>query len=182
MTCGKLSNQAPFVQVDLIISYHIPYHIISIISYHINHIISYHIISYHIISYHIISYHIISYHIISYHIKNLFQWAKEIKIAKLLPIKVFWLKKLKYITGVKEKSIHIIFGTQSVEYIFCSLQLKFSLFQHLIWLLKIESVLACFIIFGKVDQSLFLRKDIVSIPYVVICTFGSCESLLCLKL
>ena len=30
----------------------------NIISYHINHIISYHIISYHIISYHIISYHI----------------------------------------------------------------------------------------------------------------------------
>ena len=41
---------------------------------------------------------------------------------------------------------------------------------------KIESVLACLIIFGKVDQSLFTRKVIVSIPYVVVCTFGSCES------
>ena len=44
---------------------------------------------------------------------------------------------------------------------------EFSNFQHLIWLLKIEGVLTCLIIFGKVDQSLFPRKDIVSIPYVV---------------
>ena len=36
-----------------------------------------------------------------------------------------------------------------------------------------ENMLACLIIFGKVDQSLFPRKDIVSIPYVVVCTFGS---------
>ena len=66
-------------------------------------------------------------------------------------------------------------------YILQSLQLQFSPFQHLIWLLKIESVLACLIMFGKVDQSLFPRKDIVSIPYAVVCTFGSCESLPCLK-
>ena len=39
-----------------------------------------------------------------------------------------------------------------------------------------------FVIFGKVGQSLFPRKDIVSIPYVVVCTFGSCVSLPCLKL
>ena len=38
-------------------------------------------------------------------------------------------------------------------------------------------MLACLIIFGIVDRSLFPRKDIVSIPYVVVCTFGSCESL-----
>ena len=57
-------------------------------------------------------------------------------------------------------------GAQPVVYI-QSLQLQFSPFQHLIWLLKIESVLACLIIFGKVDQSLFPRKDIVSILYVV---------------
>ena len=62
-------------------------------------------------------------------------------------------------------------------YILQSLQLQFSHFQHLIWHLKIESVLACLIIFGKVDQSLFPRKVIVSIPYVVVCTFGSCDSL-----
>jgi hypothetical protein len=50
-------------QLQLNISYHIIYHIIS---YHvIPYIISYRIISYHIISYHIISY-IISYHIIPY--------------------------------------------------------------------------------------------------------------------
>ena len=67
-------------------------------------------------------------------------------------------------------------------YFLQSVQLQFSPFQHLIWLLKIESVLACLIIFSKVDQSLFARKDIVSILYVVACTFGSCESLLCLKL
>ena len=48
-------------------------------------------------------------------------------------------------------------------YIVQSLQLQFSSFQHFIWLLKIESVLACLIIFGKVDQSLFPKKDIVSI-------------------
>ena len=29
---------------------------------------------------------------------------------------------------------------------------------------------ACLIIFGKVDQRLFPWKDIVSIPYVVVCT------------
>ena len=66
-------------------------------------------------------------------------------------------------------------------YIFQSLQLQFLPFQHLIWLLKIVSVLACLIIFGKVDQSLFPRKDIFSIPYVAVCTFGSCVSLLCLR-
>ena len=52
----------------------------------------------------------------------------------------------------------------------------------LIWFLKIESVVACLNIFGKVDQSLFPRKDIVSIPYVFVCTFGSYESLPCLRL
>ena len=67
-------------------------------------------------------------------------------------------------------------------YVLQSLQLQFSPFQHLIWFLKIGSVLACLTIFGKVDQSLFARKDIVSIPYVVVCTFGSCESLPCLRL
>ena len=66
-------------------------------------------------------------------------------------------------------------------YILQSLQLQFSPFQHLIWLLKIGSVLASLITFGRVDQSLFPRKDIVSIPYVVVCTFGSCESLPCLR-
>ena len=43
-------------------------------------------------------------------------------------------------------------------YILRSLQLQFSPFQRLIWLLKIESVLACLIIFGKVDLSLFPWK------------------------
>ena len=38
-------------------------------------------------------------------------------------------------------------------------------------------MLACLNIFGKVDQSLFPREDIASVPYVVVCTFGSCESL-----
>ena len=33
------------------------------------------------------------------------------------------------------------------------------------------------IIFGKVDQSLLPRKDVVSTPDVAVCTFGSCESL-----
>jgi len=56
--CHRVGSQLQ--SINIIISYHIIYHI----SYHI---ISYHIISYHIISYHIISYHIISYHNISYH-------------------------------------------------------------------------------------------------------------------
>ena len=55
-----------------------------------------------------------------------------------------------------------------------------SLFQNLILFLKIGGVLACLTLFGKVYQSLLPRKDIVSIPYVAVCTFGSCESLPCL--
>ena len=42
-------------------------------------------------------------------------------------------------------------------------------------------MLACLIIFGKVEQSLFPRKDVVSIPYVVVCTSGSYKSLPCLR-
>ena len=61
-------------------------------------------------------------------------------------------------------------------YVLHILQLQFSPVQYLIRFLKIESVLACFTAFGKVDQSLFPRKDIVSIPKAVVCTFGSCES------
>ena len=37
--------------------------------------------------------------------------------------------------------------------------------------LDVGSVLACLTIFGKVDQSLFPRKDVVSIPHVVVCKF-----------
>ena len=33
-----------------------------------------------------------------------------------------------------------------------------------------KCVLACLTVFGRVDQSLFPRKDLVSIPYVVVCT------------
>ena len=62
-----------------------------------------------------------------------------------------------------------------------SLQLQFSPFQHLLWVLKIGNALACLIIFDKVHQSLFPRKDIVSVPNDVVCTFGSCASLPCLK-
>ena len=41
---------------------------------------------------------------------------------------------------------------------------------------------ACLNIFGKVDQSLLpWKNDIISIPIVVVCTFGSYESLPCLK-
>ena len=47
-------------------------------------------------------------------------------------------------------------------YVLQSLQLQFSPFLHVIWFLKTGSVLACLTIFGKVDQSLFPRKDIVS--------------------
>ena len=40
-------------------------------------------------------------------------------IAKLLLIKAYWLKKLKYNTSVKLKLIHIMLGTQPVIHIFC---------------------------------------------------------------
>ena len=73
--CQKVETQ---MQTISIISYHI-YHIV--ISYHI---ISYHIISYHIISYHIISYHIISYHIISYHSAIMFVTWPPIWLKKLI--------------------------------------------------------------------------------------------------
>ena len=70
--------------------------------------------------------------------------------------------------------------TQPAVYMFCIItcSCSFSPFQRLIMFLKIGSVFACFIAFGKVDQNLFPRKDIVAIPKVVVCAFGSCESLL----
>ena len=57
-------------------------------------------------------------------------------------------------------------GTQPVVY-FANSTVAVLPFRHLIWLLKIESVFACLIIFGKFDQSLFPRKDIVSITLLL---------------
>ena len=81
-------------------------------------------------------------------------------------IKAYWLKKIEiyYRCKIKIATYHVRCPTCGL-YILQSLQLQFSPLQRLKWLLKIESVLACLIIFGKVDQSLFPRKDIVSIPY-----------------
>ena len=59
-------------------------------------------------------------------------------------------------------------GTQPVVYVLQSLQWQLSPFPDLIWFLKIGSVLTCLTTFGNVDQSLFPRKDIVSITYVVV--------------
>ena len=104
-------------------------------------------------------------------------------IAKLLLIKAYWLEKIKtyYRCKIKIDTYHVRYSTYGT-YILHILQLQFSPFQHLMWLLKMGSVLAYLIIFGKVDQSLFPREDIVSIPrndvvsipYAFVCTFGSC--------
>ena len=40
------------------------------------------------------------------------------KIAKLLLINAYWLKKLKHITSVKQKLIHIMLGTPPVVNIY----------------------------------------------------------------